>query len=102
MHNLMFSRKTETYFAACLQNGHISGQGWKFIKKVKMEVLRTGLPIVEHLSGLQEIMFSLLRRHQLHFGNKNIIYTVMVVFVKSREELNSWDAFMQYFLEANA
>ena len=37
----------------------------------KMHVLRMGLPIVENLSGLQESIFSLSRRPQLHFGQKS-------------------------------
>ena len=45
------------------------GQGRKLVKKVKIwKVLRMGLPIVENLSGLQESMFSLSRRPQLHVG----------------------------------
>ena len=41
-------------------------------KKVKnWKVLRMGLPIVENLSGLQESIFSLSRRPQLHFGQKS-------------------------------
>ena len=47
------------------------GQGRKLVKKVKIwKVLRMGLPIVENLSGLQESIFSLSRRPQLHFGQK--------------------------------
>ena len=39
------------------------GQGRKLVKKVKeMKALRMGLPAVENLSGLQEIIFSLSRR----------------------------------------
>ena len=48
------------------------GQGGKLVKKVKIwKVLRMGLPIVENLSGLQESIFSLSRRPQLHFGQKS-------------------------------
>ena len=48
------------------------GQGRKLVKKVKIwKVLRMGLPIVENLSGLQESIFSLSRRPQLHFGKKS-------------------------------
>ena len=48
------------------------GQGRKLVKKVKIwKVLRMGLPIVENLSGLQESIFSLSRRPQLHFGQKS-------------------------------
>ena len=59
------------------QFGRKNDQGWNFVKKrrkkththtknqgeknKKMKVLRMGLPIVEHLSGLQEIIFSLYR-----------------------------------------
>ena len=47
------------------------GQGRKLVKKVKIwKVLKMGLPIVENLSGLQENIFSLSRRPQLHFGQK--------------------------------
>ena len=48
-----------------------NGQGWKMVKKVEIwKVLRMGLPIVENLSGLQESIFSVFRRPQLHFGQK--------------------------------
>ena len=52
--------------------GQKIGQGRKLVKKVKIwKVLRMGLPIVENLSGLQESIFSLSRRPQLHFGQKS-------------------------------
>ena len=44
----------------------------KNLKMFKIsKVLRMGLPIVENLSGLQESIFSLSRRPQLHFGQKS-------------------------------
>ena len=52
--------------------GQKIGQGQKLVKKVKIwKVLRMGLPIVENLSGLQESIFSLSRRPQVHFGQKS-------------------------------
>ena len=52
---------------AGLQPGYQEG-GPKNAEKIK--VLRMGLPIVESLSGLQEIVFSLSRSPQLHFRKK--------------------------------
>ena len=61
------------------------GQGGKLVKKVKIwKVLRMGLPIVENLSGLQESIFSLFRRLQLHVGQKSIKNNTHTFAVKSR------------------
>ena len=57
------------------------GQGWLRLKWAKgqfwlkigekMKVLKTGLALVENLSGPQESIFNLSRGPQLHFGEKN-------------------------------
>ena len=53
-------------------SGQKIGQGRTLVKKVKIwKVLRMGLPIMENLSGLQESIFNLSRRPQLHFGQKS-------------------------------
>ena len=68
--------------------GQKIGQGRKLVKKVKIwKVLRMGLPIVENLSGLQESIFSLSRRPQLHFGQKSENLQISRKFT-ARIELN--------------
>ena len=87
-----FLEKTAGGSAALVQvpaavfSGPKIGQGRKLVRKVKIwKVLRMGLPIVENLSGLQESIFSLSRRPQVHFGQKSKIDNLAV---NSRQELN--------------
>ena len=48
------------------------GQGSIWVKNdEKVKVLRMEFSIVENLSGLPEIIFSLSRGPQLHFGEKS-------------------------------
>ena len=49
-------------------------------KMVKKKVLRMKFSIVEILSGLQESIFSLSRRPQLHFGKKSKIERFYINF----------------------
>ena len=60
-------------------------QGRNVVKKNTIwKVLRMGLPIVENLSGLQESIFSLSRKPQLHFGQKlNKIVNLQRIHVKN-------------------